>query len=78
MAGVVDIDSEFQMKEYFRILDTKIIGYIPYDEFHLIIKGFQGEISLTDEEVTNVLDVVDNNKDGRITFNEFYKFMCAD
>ncbi|XP_041363610.1 troponin C, slow skeletal and cardiac muscles-like [Gigantopelta aegis] len=73
--GMIDIEEERTFKEIFRILDRKISGYIPCKDFQLILLAVKTEVGLTDDDIQEVLDDADKNKDGKITFNEFYKFM---
>ncbi|XP_041378164.1 troponin C, skeletal muscle-like [Gigantopelta aegis] len=71
----IDIEAEKKFKEIFRILDINTVGYIKNDELAAVIDRMKEEVGMKDEEVKQLVDDIDKNKDQKIQFNEFYKFM---
>ena len=67
--GMMEIEDERTFKEIFRILDRKTSGYIPCEDFQSILLAVKSEVGLTDDDIQEVLDDADKNKDGKITFN---------
>ena len=61
----------FNVYDAFSSLDLNEDGMITRDEFRRIImsRGF----SISEKEVSQIVDKMDQNKNGRISFNEFKK-----
>jgi len=73
-----DKDEETCYKELFRILDDSKKGYITNEELKSLFVSIQSDVPMTDQEVDDLLDDIDKNKDGRVDFPEFYKFMLKE
>ncbi|XP_025100362.1 calmodulin, striated muscle-like isoform X2 [Pomacea canaliculata] len=71
-------DEETCYKEMFRILDDQRKGFIPNEDLRDILNKIKSQVEMTDQEVEEVIDYIDKNKDGRVDFNEFYKFMVKE
>ena len=65
----IDIEEEKKYKEIFRILDTNTVGYIKNDELAAVIDRMKEEVGMKDEEVKQLVDDIDKNKDQKIQFN---------
>ncbi|XP_046370574.1 troponin C, skeletal muscle-like [Haliotis cracherodii] len=77
MAGAAEEERKF--KEMFRILDTRIIGYISCEALQGVLSPMKNEVGLKEEEIKEMIfEEIDKNKDQRITFNEFLKFMTTE
>lgn len=68
MAGAAEEERKF--KEMFRILDTRIIGYISCEALQGVLSPMKNEVGLKEEEIKEMIfEEIDKNKDQRITFN---------
>ena len=70
----IDIEEEKKYKEIFRILDTNTVGYIKNDELAAVIDRMKEEVGMKDEEVKQLVDDIDKNKDQKIQFNGMWSF----
>lgn len=75
---LTDKDEETCYKEMFRILDDQRKGFIANEEMKLLLNKIKQQVQMTEQEVDEVIDYIDKNKDGRVDFTEFYKFMVKD
>jgi len=73
-----DKDEEFCYKEMYRMLDTNRKGFISNDDFRHLFTSMQQQVGLTEQEVEEIMEDLDKNKDGKIDFSEFYKFMLKE
>lgn len=73
-----DKDEETCYKEMFRILDDQRKGFMSNDEMRALLNKIKQAVEMTDQEVDEVIDYIDKNKDGRVDFTEFYTFMVKD
>ncbi|KAK0040401.1 20 kDa calcium-binding protein-like isoform X2 [Biomphalaria pfeifferi] len=73
-----DKDEETCYKEMFRILDDNRKGAIPCEDLRGILKRLQSQVQMTDQELDELIDDIDKNKDGKVDFSEFYKFMLKE
>jgi len=73
-----DKDEETCYKEMFRILDKPRNGFMSNEELRGIFVSVQREVQMTDAEVEELIDDIDKNKDGKVDFSEFYKFMVKE
>ncbi|KAK7092131.1 calmodulin-beta-like isoform X2 [Littorina saxatilis] len=64
-----------EMRDAFQVFDTDRDGFIGVEEFRAVMTNIGDK--LTDEEVTNLMDQADTNKDGRIDYKEFCAFMAS-
>lgn len=53
----------------FRILDDQRKGFIPNEDLRDILNKIKSQVEMTDQEVEEVIDYIDKNKDGRVDFN---------
>lgn len=63
-----DKNEETCYKEMFRILDDQRKGFIPCDDMRIILNKVKAQVEMTDQEVEEVIDYIDKNKDGRVDF----------
>jgi len=75
---IKDMDEEACYKEMFRMIDTVRKGFLTNEEFRGLLSSVQSQVQLTDPEIEEVMDDVDKNKDGKVDFSEFYKFMLKE
>ncbi|KAL8624253.1 hypothetical protein ACOMHN_027559 [Nucella lapillus] len=75
---LADKDEETCYKEMFRVLDDQKKGFIPNEEMKGLLNTIKQQVQMTDQEVDEVIDYIDKNKDGKVDFSEFYKFMVKD
>ncbi|XP_076446391.1 calmodulin, striated muscle-like isoform X2 [Babylonia areolata] len=75
---LTDKDEETCYKEMFRILDDQRKGFICNEEMKELLNKIKQQVQMTDQEVDEVIDYIDKNKDGKVDFSEFYKFMVKD
>jgi Ca2+-binding EF-hand superfamily protein len=61
------------MKEAFNYFDKDSSGFISEDELYQVMKKFKR--STTRESVRKMLEIVDTNNDGQISFEEFIQIM---
>ncbi|CAG5126777.1 unnamed protein product [Candidula unifasciata] len=73
-----DKDEETCYKEMFRILDDNRKGFIPNEDLRGILKTIQAKVQMSDQELDELIDDIDKNKDGKVDFSEFYKFMLKE
>lgn len=67
-------DTFYTMKEAFRSIDRDNSGFIDAAELkEVLFSTFQ--IQATDEEIIGLMDRYDLNKDGKLAYNEFVKFL---
>ena len=63
--------SQSEIKAFFDQLDKNSSGFLEHNE----IPGLLKEIGLEGVTVEEILKVVDENKDGKISFSEFCKLV---
>ncbi|XP_033736471.1 neo-calmodulin-like [Pecten maximus] len=68
-------DREADLRRAFEIIDKNNSGYISLKEFKTLVKSV-GE-RLTDEEIKEMLDVADIDKDEKISYAEFAKILAS-
>lgn len=68
-------DTEAELREAFKLFDLDGSGTISRDELKTLMKNL-GQ-ALTDEEVEAMIDEVDINRDGEISFDEFQALMVC-
>lgn len=73
-----DKDEETCYKEMFRILDENRTGAIPTADLRGIFVSIQAKVQMSDQEVDELIDDIDKNKDGKVDFSEFFKFMLKE
>jgi calmodulin len=66
-------DTEAELREAFKLFDLDGSGNISRDELKTLMKNL-GQ-ALTDEEIDAMIDEVDINQDGEISFHEFQTLM---
>ncbi|RUS73721.1 hypothetical protein EGW08_018527 [Elysia chlorotica] len=77
-AVLEDKDQESCYKEMFRILDESRKGFLTCQDVRAILRSVQAQVDMSDQELDDVMDDIDKNKDGRVDFAEFYKFMLKE
>ena len=65
---LADKDEETCYKEMFRVLDDTKKGFITNDEMKGLLNKIKMQLQMTDQEVDEVIDYIDKNKDGRVDF----------
>ncbi|KAK7493362.1 hypothetical protein BaRGS_00015488 [Batillaria attramentaria] len=63
-----DKDEETCYKEMFRILDDQRKGFINNEEMRTLLNKIKQAVEMTDQEVDEVIDYIDKNKDGKVDF----------
>ena len=71
----VERDTEAELMEAFKLFDLDGSGDISRDELKTLMKNLGQE--LTDEEIDAMIDEVDINLDGEISFDEFRALMVS-
>lgn len=69
------VDPEEALRSAFDIFDADGSGYIDRDEVRLLMKKFAQ--TLTDEEITQIMQEGDADGDGEISFEEFKELMFS-
>ena len=67
-----DKDEETCYKEMFRILDDQKKGFIDNEKLKGMFIKMKHDVQMSDEEVDEVVELIDKNKDGRVDFNGAY------
>ena len=62
-------DEENEYKETFRVFSKDEEGCIHPDEIKFVLKHLPSE--LEPEEIEEMIEIVDRNKDGKISYSEF-------
>jgi calmodulin len=62
-------DTVSAVVDAFQFFDQDGNGYITYDEFKKILKGFGGQFS--DSDVEMIFQYTDTNQDGKLSYAEF-------
>lgn len=62
------------MEEAFKYFDKDSSGFISEDELYQVMKKFKR--TTTRESVRRMLEAVDTNNDGQISFEEFIQIMA--
>lgn len=75
---LADKDEESCYKEMYRMLDTERKGFISNEDFRVLFGTMKTQLQLSDQEVEELMDDIDKNKDGKVDFLEFYKFMLKE
>ena len=55
-------------KNLFRMLDKKNKGYVRCEDLKSILRGLAEEVHLSEEEVNDMVDSLDENGDGKVCF----------
>ncbi|ESO84880.1 hypothetical protein LOTGIDRAFT_168372 [Lottia gigantea] len=63
------------IKDMFRVLDKNRCGFLTCEEFKNLI-GNMSEVSVSKEEMEEVIEDVDKNRDGKVTYDEFLCTLC--
>ena len=61
-------EDEAFYKNLFRMLDKKNRGYILTTDLQYILKGLASAVSLTDEEIDDMIREVDEDGNGEVSF----------
>merc|ERR1711863_88966 len=64
-----------ELKEAFRIYDKEQLGYITTDTLKEILKELDSK--LTDEDLDNIIEEVDEDGSGTLDFDEFMEMMAG-
>ncbi|CAB3384652.1 Hypothetical predicted protein [Cloeon dipterum] len=73
MMKMADKDSREEILKAFRLFDDENTGHISFDNLKRVAKEL-GE-NVTDEELQEMIDEADNDKDGKVSQDEFLKIM---
>ncbi|XP_013400747.1 calmodulin-2/4 [Lingula anatina] len=65
-------------KNLFRMLDKKKKGFITCDDLRYILKGLRDELDLSDEEINDMIQEVDEDGNNEVSFDEFFKLMTSE
>ncbi|KAK6169419.1 hypothetical protein SNE40_020480 [Patella caerulea] len=60
--------AESLIKDMFRVLDKNRCGFLTCAEFRTLISGMS-EVSVTKDEMEELIEDVDKNRDGRVTYD---------
>ena len=66
--------SEDEMREAFRVFDRDSDGLINETEMLLTLLGL-GETGITEEKVREIIAEADDDKDGKLSYQEFIKYL---
>ncbi|XP_059479577.1 uncharacterized protein LOC132199111 [Neocloeon triangulifer] len=73
VAKMADKDSREEILKAFRLFDDENTGHITFENLKRVAKEL-GE-NVTDEEMQEMIDEADNDKDGKVSQDEFLKIM---
>ncbi|GFR79260.1 troponin C, skeletal muscle [Elysia marginata] len=62
-------DQETCCKEMFRILDDTRKGFLWSEDVRTMLRAMQAQVHMSEQEMDDVLDDIDKNKDGRVDFS---------
>lgn len=65
-------------KNLFRMLDKQNNGFITCVDLKYILNGLAAEVGLTATEVGDMVDDIDEDGNGEVSFEEFYKLMTTE
>ncbi|KAH0573728.1 Centrin [Spironucleus salmonicida] len=66
-------DKETELKNIFRLVDKDDSGEIDRKELQQLLVNI-GHMSLTEQDIDDMFEVIDFNADGKIQFQEFHDF----
>lgn len=80
MAGSKPSDKEIEdiVRKAFEIYDVDKSGYLERDEIKKLLDDACGELGadeITDEQLTSVIETVDENGDGKFSFDELNRII---
>ncbi|XP_033728846.1 calmodulin-like [Pecten maximus] len=70
-----DFDAVSEMKEAFEVFDRDGDGFLDRDDIRKAMSGLG--VSLTEPEVTEMMEVADTDKDGRLNYKEFVAMLTS-
>jgi len=68
-----EVDTEIHFKDTFRVFSKDEEGCIPADEMKFVLMHLPGKV--TYKEIDEMIETVDKNGDGKISFSEFRVMM---
>ena len=66
---IMDMDTETHFKDTFRVFSKDEEGCIPAHEMKFVLQHLPGKV--TYKEIDKMIETVDRNGDGKISFSEF-------
>ena len=63
--------------DVFEACDMNQDGHIDQRELRVVLERHWQGVTVTEERILRMIDAVDDDKDGRINFGEFFKMMIA-
>jgi calmodulin len=70
-----EAEDEMELREAFRVFDTKNLGVIDVSDLKLIFKTLDPD--MPDEEIDQIISEVDEDGSGTVDFEEFMKLMSG-
>ena len=67
-AKLKEKEEEAFYKSLFRMLDKKNKGYVMCDDLKYILRGMAAEVNLSEQEVNDMVDALDENGNGQVCF----------
>ena len=71
MSNKLTADQASELQKAFEVMDTNKDGYVTKDELKNLLKGLGEEV--TDDVVEEMINIADENGDGKVEFKEFVK-----
>ena len=71
MAGKLTEEQTAELRKAFDVMDANKDGVVTKDELRTLLKGLGEEV--TDEVVDEMINIADENGDGKVQFDEFCK-----
>ena len=75
MANKLSEEQAAELKKAFDVMDANKDGVVTKDELRTLLKGLGEEV--TDEVVDEMINIADENGDGKVQFDEFVKAAAA-
>ncbi len=69
--STLSADQAAELKKAFDVMDANKDGEVTKDELKTLLKGLGEEV--TDEVVDEMINIADENGDGKVQFDEFVK-----
>jgi len=77
-AMVKEKEEQAFYKQLFKMLDKKNKGYISCSALRDILHGMAEQVDLTEDEIDHMIQETDEDQNGEVSFEEFYKLMTTE